>query len=91
MAFQEGPSKESIKPHLNDSHSKSNADLSNQIWEKSTLLTQCNDDVWERFITQFSIKVSSVFPPDRAITGIPLWNQRWPPENWEMGQTLIQA
>jgi len=56
VAFQEGPSKKSIKPHSNDSHSKSNDDLPSQIWEKSTLLTQCNDNVWEKVITQFSIK-----------------------------------
>jgi len=56
MAFQERPSKERIKPCSNDSHSKSNDDLSSQIWETSTPLTQCNDDVWEKFTTQFSIK-----------------------------------
>lgn len=56
MAFHEGPSKESIKPHSIDSHSKRNDDLSSQIWEKSTALTQCNDDVWEKLIKQFSIK-----------------------------------
>lgn len=59
MAFQEGSSKESIKLRSNDSHSKSNDDLANQIWEKSTPQIQCKDDIWEKFITQFSIKVTS--------------------------------
>ena len=60
MAFHEGTSKENIKPHSIDSHSKRNDDLSSQIWEKATALTQCNDDVWEKLIKQFSIKVSSI-------------------------------
>jgi len=28
----------------------------------------------------------AVFPPERAIAGIPCYNQRWPPEIWKKGQ-----
>lgn len=49
-------SQEANKFSSNGNHVESSSDLARQIWEKSTSLTQCDHEMWEKFINHFSVK-----------------------------------
>lgn len=49
-------SQEANKFSSNGNPVESSSDLARQIWEKSTSLTQCDHEMWEKFINHFSVK-----------------------------------